>query len=82
MPRVKLSPRNAILPEDLLPIEDAVIKLGKGYSRRAIIRRIDSGEWKEGVHWVDDRRVGSKRRIIKINLNEVNKSRGLLAGER
>jgi hypothetical protein len=82
MPRVKLKSKVEISLEFLVPIDYAVEKLGKGFSRSAIIRRIDSGEWQEGVHWVDDRRVGAKRRIIKINMVEVGKLRSQLAGER
>ncbi|MBN3905853.1 MAG: hypothetical protein HWQ35_04480 [Nostoc sp. NMS1] len=42
-------------PTQLVTIEQAHEKLGKGYSRSSILRRIKSGEWKEGIHWIDDR---------------------------
>jgi hypothetical protein len=58
-----------------IPLRQAVEQLGKGYSRRTILRRIDTGEWLEGVHWIDDRRTGSSRRLIKINLEAVEKWR-------
>ena len=61
------------LPSDaeLLTIEQASNRLGKGFSRSSIIRRINSGEWQEGVHWIDARRGGSINRIIKINITAV-----------
>jgi hypothetical protein len=61
------------LPPDaeLLTIEQASIRLGKGFSRSSIIRRISSGEWLEGVHWVDARRGGAANRIVKINITAV-----------
>ncbi|ABA24710.1 hypothetical protein Ava_D0045 [Trichormus variabilis ATCC 29413] len=78
-------PRSNLLQVDLsqlVTIAEASSQLGRGYSRRSIIRRIDSGEWKEGIHWVDDRRDGALKRIIKINLVEVNKLRQVPAGRR
>jgi hypothetical protein len=65
-----------------IDLTEASEKLGKGYSRRSIIRRIDSGEWLEGIHWIDDRRPSSKKRIIKINLVEVEKWRNTPAAKR
>ena len=61
------------LPPDaeLLTIQQASERLGRGFSRSSITRRIDSGEWKEGIHWIDARRDGSINRIIKINLTAV-----------
>lgn len=53
---------------ELVSIEEAVSRLGKGYSRSSILRRINSGEWVEGTHWMDARRQGATYRIIKINL--------------
>lgn len=81
MRRVKQLTR---LPKDaeLISIEEASLRLGKGFSRRSIIRRIDSGEWTEGVHWIDDRREGGKNRIIKINLTAVQEWRGTPAAYR
>lgn len=67
---------------ELVSIEDASTRLGKGFSRRSIIRRIDDGEWIEGLHWIDDRREGGKNRIIKINMTAVNEWRGTPAAYR
>ncbi|QSJ14148.1 hypothetical protein JYQ62_19615 [Nostoc sp. UHCC 0702] len=78
-------PRSALLqidPSQLVTIAEASAHLGRGYSRRSIIRRIDSGEWKEGTHWIDDRRVGAAKRVIKINLAAVNQLRLIPAGKR
>jgi len=62
--------RPAKLPPDaeLLSIPEAYEQLGKGYSRRSIFRRISSGEWIEGLHWIDDRPQNSARRIIARSL--------------
>jgi hypothetical protein len=72
------------LPQDaeLVPINQAAQLLGSGYSRRSIFRRIESGEWQEGIHWIDDRRQDSDRRIIKINLTAVQELRGTPAAFR
>ncbi|MEM7581605.1 MAG: hypothetical protein ACFB02_16065 [Mastigocoleus sp.] len=61
------------LPSDaeLLTIKQASERLGKGFSRSSISRRIASGEWKEGIHWIDARRENSINRIIKINVTAV-----------
>lgn len=64
---------------ELVTIPEAHQRLGKGFSRNSILRRIDSGEWKEGIHWVDDRRSESVQRLIKINLTAVNELRGIPA---
>lgn len=73
---------NNIDPAQLVTIEEAHEKLGKGYSRSSILRRIESNEWKEGIHWIDDRRIGALKRVIKINLKEVNQLRAMPAGRR
>ncbi len=77
-------PRNLLQidPSDFVTIEEAHQKLGRGYSRSSILRRIDSGEWKEGVHWIDDRREGTRKRVIKVNLAAVNQRRVVPAGRR
>lgn len=67
---------------ELVTIEEASAKLGRGFSRRSILRRIDSGEWQEGIHWIDDRRMGSTKRIIKINLTAVMELRSVPAAYR
>jgi hypothetical protein len=74
----KLNPQ----PDDLLTVKKAADILGMGFSRSSIMRRIESGEWVEGVHWIDDRRQGALRRVIKINLSEVQKHRIIPAGQR
>jgi hypothetical protein len=66
----------------IVTIEEAYKTLGKGYSRSSILRRIESSEWKEGIHWIDDRRVGALKRVIKINLAAVNQHRTVPAGKR
>lgn len=78
----KLNPRSEIKSESLVNIHQASRILGSGFSRSSIIRRIESGEWVEGIHWIDDRRQGALRRVIKINLSEVQKHRVIPAGER
>ncbi|MBD1849903.1 hypothetical protein [Leptolyngbya sp. FACHB-711] len=75
----------ATLPSDseLVTIAEASKRLGEGYSRSSIIRRIDkTKEWVEGIHWIDDRPLNSGKRIIKINLTEVNKLRATPAAFR
>lgn len=56
---------------DLVALDEASRRLGRGFSRSSILRRIDSGEWQEGIHWVDARRKDSVYRVIKINLAAV-----------
>lgn len=68
---MKLKNKPTIKPEDLLTIAQTGEKLGKGFSRKSIMRRIDSGDWVEGIHFIDDARSNSKLRSIKINLPAV-----------
>ena len=49
-------------------IDKAGRYLGRGWSRSSILRRIDSGELIEGVHWIDDSPMTSPRRRIKLNI--------------
>ncbi|WNZ22714.1 hypothetical protein HJG54_07495 [Leptolyngbya sp. NK1-12] len=77
-PKPKPLPSNA----ELVTVDEAARMLGRGYSRRSIFRRIKSGEWQEGIHWIDDRRQDSDRRIIKINLTAVQELRGTPAAFR
>lgn len=81
MPKVKLKIESVEL-KYLVSVKEASQILGDGFSRSSILRRIESGEWVEGQHWVDDRRQGGQRRLIKINLTEVQKCRTVMAGER
>ncbi|PSB29930.1 hypothetical protein [Stenomitos frigidus] len=66
----------------LVTISEASRLLGSGYSRRSILRRVDSGEWREGFEWIDDRRAGAANRQIKINLTAVNEWRVKPAAKR
>ena len=75
LPRI---PDNA----ELVTIAEASQKLGKGYSRRSIYRHIKSGEWVEGLHWIDDRARDSAKAIIKINLTAINELRAVPAAYR
>lgn len=70
------------LDAELVTIDEAAERLGKGYSRRSIFRRIQSGDWQEGIHWIDDRQVGSANRLIKINLTAVQQWRATPAAFR
>jgi hypothetical protein len=74
--------RVEINTEDLVTIAQAYQKLGVGYSRSSILRRIKSGEWIEGVHYINDARTNSNYRIIKINIRAVQELRKTNSGER
>jgi hypothetical protein len=69
----------AKIPSDavLVTIAKATAILGKGYSYSSILRRIETGEWKEGVHWIDDSTLSARKRSIKINLTAVNEFRAI-----
>lgn len=67
---------------ELVTLAEAARTLGRGFSRRSILRRIDSGEWVEGQHWIDDRRTGATNRQIKINLTAVMQWRTRPAAKR
>ncbi len=67
---------------ELVTLDAAAAQLGRGFSRRSILRRIDSGEWREGFEWIDDRRAGAANRQIKINLTAVNEWRVKPAAKR
>lgn len=67
---------------ELVTIEEATTRLGKGYSRRSIFRRISSGDWQEGIHWIDDRQQGSANRLIKVNLTAIGQWRSTPAAFR
>lgn len=66
----------------LVTLEAAAATLGRGYSRSSILRRINSGEWREGIEWIDDRLDGARYRQIKINLTAVEEWRRKPAGKR
>ncbi|MBW4694664.1 MAG: hypothetical protein KME27_23180 [Lyngbya sp. HA4199-MV5] len=67
---------------ELVTLETAAAALGRGYSRSSILRRINSGEWREGIEWIDDRPGTSRYRLIKINLTAVEARRRKPAGKR
>jgi hypothetical protein len=62
---------NRLPGAELVTIEEASDRLGRGFSRSNILRRINSGEWEEGEHWIDCRRDGTFYRQIKVNLTAV-----------
>jgi hypothetical protein len=79
---MKLKTKITIKPEDLLTIAQTHQKLGKGFSRKSIMRRIESGDWAEGVHYIDDARSDSRLRSIKINITAVQEWRSTPAAKR
>ncbi|MFM2432901.1 MAG: hypothetical protein RLZZ511_4115 [Cyanobacteriota bacterium] len=80
MPRSKKT--ITIQPGDLVAIVEAPSVFGAGWSRRSILRRIDSGEFKEGVHWIDEAPVGSRHRRIKLVKPEIEAHLSIPAGAR
>ncbi|MBH8566690.1 hypothetical protein I8748_31835 [Nostoc sp. CENA67] len=64
MPKTKLKP-NAIDESNLLTLEEAYRKLGKGFSPRSLRRKIASGEYKQGIHYFRSNGVNG---IIKVNI--------------
>ena len=66
---------------DLKDIDAAVQilteRLGRGYSRASIWRRINSGDWKEGHHWVNHARQDARIRLVKINVAAVLEEAGI-----
>lgn len=81
MPKTKLLIQN-IKEENLIDIKDAPRILGRGYSRKSIDRRIKSGEFIEGTHWINDAPVNSKYRIIKINVVAIRQLRVIPSHQR
>jgi hypothetical protein len=79
MSRQKVNQVIATIPSDavLVTIARAAAMLGKGYSYSSILRRIETGEWKEGIHWIDDSPLNARKRSIKINLTAVNEFRAI-----
>ena len=50
-------------------LQHAATTLGKGFSCKTINRRIESGVWVQGIHWVN---VGAGlRRQIRLNLEAI-----------
>lgn len=54
--------------EDLITIKECHLRLGRGFSRSTILRRIASGEFEEGWHWVNLASRNSQNRNIRINM--------------
>jgi len=79
MTKVKISP---IPANNLLTIKEAAERLGQNYSDRSIHRLIESGEWQEGIHWINQARATAKNRRIKINIAEAEKYAGISAAYR
>lgn len=80
--KLKLNTHRLSADAELVTIAEASQCLGKGYSRRSIQRRMRSGEWIEGIHWIDDRPRDSAKAIIKINLTAINELRAIPAALR
>lgn len=56
-------------------IKEAARILGKNFSEPSIRRRIESGEWKKGVHWINVG-VGKVKPVYRINIEKVKNSQG------
>lgn len=56
---------------NLLTLEEAYQKLGKGFSPRSLRRKIASGEYKQGIHYFRSSGVNG---IIKINLPAIKQN--------
>jgi hypothetical protein len=66
--------------KDLVPLRKAAKELE--YSAATMYRRINAGDWVEGLHWVDDAARNAKCKKILINIKEVNKLRTVSASFR
>jgi hypothetical protein len=69
MPKLKKYPPIPI--ENLIDLADAPDFFGRGFSRRNILRRIDSGEFKEGLHFINTAPPGSLKAQIKLNKSAI-----------
>lgn len=72
----------SINPSDLRTIAQTHQLLGKGYSRNSIMRKIASGDWVEGVHYVNDASRDNQQRAIRINIVAVQEWRATPAALR
>ena len=81
MPKTKLLNQD-IREKDLIDIKEAPRILGRGYSRKSIDRRIKSGEFIEGIHWINDASINSKYRIIKMNVDAIRQLRATPSHQR
>ncbi|MEM7580737.1 MAG: hypothetical protein ACFB02_08410 [Mastigocoleus sp.] len=71
-----------IKPEDLITILEARKKLGVGYSRSTIMRRIADGDWIEGVHYIDDAPRNARYRSIRLSLPAIQEWRSMPSAKR
>jgi hypothetical protein len=62
-----------INPDDLVPLQQAATELK--CSTKTMYRRINAGDWTEGLHWVDNAAKNAKCRKILINVKEVKNLR-------
>ncbi|MBW4598939.1 MAG: hypothetical protein KME29_04825 [Calothrix sp. FI2-JRJ7] len=74
MPKTNLL-KATINEQDCVPIDEAYRILGRGFSRRSILRYIEAEYFIEGIHWVNDAPPSSKKRNIKINLEAIRRLR-------
>lgn len=81
MPKTK-SVTKEILEDNLIDINQAPEKFGRGWSVRSIYRKIDNGELEEGVHFIDDASPSSKKRIIKLIVSAIQLRRATVRHQR
>jgi hypothetical protein len=78
MPKIKPE----ISENNLIDINQASEKLGRGWSARSIYRKIDNGELEEGIHFIDDASPSSKKRIIKLIVSAIQELRATVRHQR
>lgn len=61
------------MTEEWTDIKDACKRLGRGWGRNTIKRRIEQGQLKEGIHYRDDRLPQSIYANYKINVTAIVK---------
>ena len=54
-----------------LTLKEASKKLGRGFSTKSMRRRIKSGEWKLGKHYIDVSLETSRRAFYKVDVDYV-----------
>jgi hypothetical protein len=59
------------MQEEWVNIKDAIERLGRGWSRNSIKRRIEQGQLKEGIHYRDDRLPQSIYSTYKLNITAI-----------
>jgi GH24 family phage-related lysozyme (muramidase) len=72
MPRIK-TVSDILETDEILPLADAAIKLGKKFSVSSMRRRINAGEWKEGQHWINYASTDGKNRSIGVNISYIRR---------